>query len=218
MYYQPKVVLETGQIIGAEALIRWQHPTFGLQRPDLFIPIAEETGLIVDIGTSALRKTMLLACRINADRSGPLRFSVNVSFVQFLHRDMLRLMETLLEETGADPHWITLELTESVFAEVTPELLSMFHRMRAKGIGLAIDDFGTGYSSLRYLETFPLSEIKLDRSFVSGLRESCFKETIVDAVVKVGNALTADVTAEGVETASELSSLRGLGCPLGQGF
>ena len=94
----------------------------------------------------------------------------------------------------------------------------MFHRMRAKGIGLAIDDFGTGYSSLRYLETFPLSEIKLDRSFVSGLRESCFKETIVNAVVKVGNALTADVTAEGVETASEVSSLRGLGCPLGQGF
>ena len=218
MYYQPKVVLETGQVIGAEALIRWQHPTFGLQRPDLFIPIAEETGLIVDIGTSALRKTMLLACRINADRSESLRFSVNVSFVQFLHRDMLRLMETLLEETGADPHWITLELTESVFAEATPELLSMFVQIRAKGIGLAIDDFGTGYSSLRYLETFPLSGIKLDRSFVSGLRESHFKQIVVDAVVKLGRALDADVTAEGVETASEVECLRAVDCPFGQGF
>lgn len=218
MSCQPKVVLETGHIIGAEALIRWQHPLFGLQRPDLFIPIAEETGLIFDIGTSALRKTLLLACEVNASRNEPIRFSVNVSFVQFLHRDMLRLMETLLEETGADPRWMTLELTESVFAEVTPELLSMFQQMRAKGIGLAIDDFGTGYSSLRYLETFPLSEIKLDRSFVTGLRESRFKEIVVQAIVEVGRALNADVTAEGVETASEVSSLRRLGCPLGQGF
>ena len=218
MYYQPKVVLETSRITGAEALIRWQHPTFGLQRPDLFIPIAEETGLIVEVGTSALRKTMLIACQINADRSEPVRFSVNVSFVQFLHRDMLQLIEALLEETGADPHWITLELTESVFAEATPELLSMFVQIRAKGIGLAIDDFGTGYSSLRYLETFPLSGIKLDRSFVSGLRESHFKQIVVDAVVKLGHALDADVTAEGVETASEVECLRTLGCPFGQGF
>jgi PAS domain S-box-containing protein/diguanylate cyclase (GGDEF)-like protein len=218
LYFQPKVMLETGRIIGAEALIRWQHPLFGLQRPDLFIPIAEETGLIVDIGTTALRKTMLLACEINAGRHEPLRFSVNVSFIQFLHRDMLRVMETLLEETGADPHWMTLELTESVFAEVTPELLSMFLRMRANGIGLAIDDFGTGYSSLRYLETFPLSEIKLDRSFVTDLRESRFKEIVVQAVVDVGRALNADVTAEGVETAAEVSSLRKLGCPQGQGY
>jgi PAS domain S-box-containing protein/diguanylate cyclase (GGDEF)-like protein len=218
MYYQPKVTLETGRIIGAEALIRWQHPVFGLQRPDLFIPIAEETGLIVDIGTLALRKTMLLACEINADRREPIRLSVNVSFVQFLHRDMLRLMETLLAETGADPCWITLELTESVFAEATPELLSMFLQIRQRGIGLAIDDFGTGYSSLRYLETFPLSEIKLDKSFVTGLRGSRFKEIVVEAVVKVGHALNADVTAEGVENASEVCSLRELGCPLAQGF
>ncbi len=218
MYYQPKVMLETGRIVGAEALIRWQHPVFGLQSPNLFIPIAEETGLIVDIGTSALRKTMLLACKINAERSEPIRLSVNVSFVQFLNRDMLRLMDNLLAETGADPHWITLELTESVFAEVTPELLSMFLQMRERGIGLAIDDFGTGYSSLRYLETFPLSEIKLDRSFVTDLRASRFKAIIVESVVKIGQALNADVTAEGVETASEVTSLRGLGCPLGQGF
>ena len=113
---------------------------------------------------------------------------------------------------------MTLELTESVFAEVTPELLSMFLQMRANGIGLAIDDFGTGYSSLRYLETFPLSEIKLDKSFVTGLRESRFKEIVVQAVVEVGRALNADVTAEGVETASEVSSLRNFGCPQGQGF
>jgi PAS domain S-box-containing protein/diguanylate cyclase (GGDEF)-like protein len=218
MYYQPKVTLENGHIIGAEALIRWQHPVFGMQPPDLFIPIAEETGLIVDIGASALRKTMLLACEINTGRSEPIRLSVNVSFVQFLHRDMLRLMDTLLGETGADPRWITLELTESVFAEVTPELLSMFLQLRERGIGLAIDDFGTGYSGLRYLETFPLSEIKLDKSFVSGLRESHFKQIVVEAIVKVGHTLNADVTAEGVETASEASSLRGLGCPWGQGF
>jgi PAS domain S-box-containing protein/diguanylate cyclase (GGDEF)-like protein len=218
MYYQPKVMLETGQIIGAEALIRWQHPVFGMQPPDLFIPIAEETGLIVEIGASALRKAMLLACDINAARTKPIRLSINVSFVQFIHRDMLRFMDKLLAETGADPHWITLELTESVFAEVTPELLSMFLQLRERGIGLAIDDFGAGYSSLRYLETFPLSEVKLDKSFVTGLEESRFKEIVVEAVIKVGRALNADVTAEGVETASEASSLRRLGCPMGQGF
>jgi PAS domain S-box-containing protein/diguanylate cyclase (GGDEF)-like protein len=217
-YYQPKVTMETGAIIGAEALIRWEHPVFGLQPPDRFIPIAEETGLILDIGTWALRKALSFACRLNQDRASPLFLSVNVSSIQFTHRDMLKLVETLLGETGADPHWITLELTESVFGARSPELIAVFRRLRQMGIGLSIDDFGTGYSSLGYLDSFPLSEIKIDKSFVGNLRESSLTRVIVDAIIKIGRELNVMVTAEGVESAAEVSTLRDLGCPYGQGY
>jgi diguanylate cyclase (GGDEF)-like protein len=218
LYYQPKVAMETGAIIGVEALLRWEHPVFGLQPPERFIPIAEETGLILDIGTSALRKALSFACRLNQDRASPLFLSVNVSSIQFTHRDMLKLVETLLGETGVDPHWITLELTESVFGARSLELIAMFRRLRQMGIGLSIDDFGTGYSSLGYLDIFPLSEIKIDRSFVGNLRESSLTRVIVDAIIRIGRELNVMVTAEGVESAAEVSALRDLGCPYGQGY
>ena len=218
LHYQPKVELVTGELVGAEALIRWAHPLFGLQPPGRFIPTAEETGMIVDIGALALRSAAAFACRLNADRDVPLSIAVNVSPVQFTHRDLEETLRRVLDETGADPRWLTLELTESVFAESSPEIIAVLRRIRDLGCGLAIDDFGTGYSSLRYLETFPLSEIKIDRSFVSGLDRSRFRSVVVDAVVKMGRALGAAVTAEGVETDADRLALLQIECPYAQGY
>jgi predicted signal transduction protein with EAL and GGDEF domain len=138
---------------------------------------------------------------------------VNVSSIQFTHRDMLKLVETLLGETGADPHWITLELSENVFGARSQELIAVFRRLRQMGTGLSIDDFGTDYSSLGYLDTFPLSGIKIDKRFVGNLRESSLTRVIVDAIIKIGRELNVMVSAEGVESAAELSTLRDLGCP-----
>jgi diguanylate cyclase (GGDEF)-like protein len=218
LHYQPKVDLESEKIIGAEALVRWCHPVFGLQLPELFIPIAEVTGLISDLGTWVLREAARFAVRVNQGRSVPLTISVNVSPIQFKDRDMRELVATVLDETGAEPSWLILELTESVIADRTPELIATFQRLRELGLGLSIDDFGTGYSSLRYLERFPISEIKLDKGFVQDLPQSRTKQVIVDAVIKLGIGLDISITAEGVETEAELATLREFGCRYAQGF
>lgn len=218
LHYQPKVDLGSGVLVGAEALIRWCHPVFGSQLPDRFIGIAEETGLILDMGEWAMRSVARFACQINRGRSEPLSLAVNVSPVQFANREMVALVEDVLYESGADPSWLTLELTESLCAESSPEMISTLRRLRELGCGVSIDDFGTGYSSLRYLETFPLSEIKIDRSFVKDLHQGRFKRVVVEAVIKVGMQLQAVVTAEGLETIAEMTALRELGCPYGQGY
>jgi diguanylate cyclase (GGDEF)-like protein len=218
LHYQPKVELKSGETIGAEALVRWRHPVLGLQSPELFIPIAEETGLISDLGTWVLREAARFAVRVNQGRSVPLSISVNVSPIQFKDRDMREIVATVLDETGAEPSWLILELTESVIADGSPELIATFQRLREAGLGLSIDDFGTGYSSLRYLERFPISEIKLDKGFVQDLPESRTKQVIVDAVIKLGIALDISITAEGVETEAERAALREFGCRYAQGF
>ena len=149
----------------------------------------------------------------------PLSISVNVSpRIQFKDRDMREIVATVLDETGAEPSWLILELTESVIADGSPELIATFQRLREAGLGLSIDDFGTGYSSLRYLERFPISEIKLDKGFVQDLPESRTKQVIVDAVIKLGIALDISITAEGVETEAERAALREFGCRYAQGF
>jgi PAS domain S-box-containing protein/diguanylate cyclase (GGDEF)-like protein len=217
-HYQPQVNLLTGKIVGAEALVRWQHPLFGLQHPGRFIALAEETGLILDIGASGLRDVARFVVGFNRDRAEPLCFSFNVSPIELTHRDMVAFVRLVLEETGADPAWLTLELTESLLAEDSPEMLSIFRGLRDLGIGLSIDDFGTGYSSLRYLERFPLTEIKIDRSFVSGLHGSAAKRVIVEAVIKLGSELGVRVVAEGVEQQTERDLLAAMGCSLAQGY
>ena len=217
-HYQPQIDLTDGRIVGAEALVRWQHSLFGLQSPDRFIGLAEETGLILDIGASGLRKVADFAVAINRQRAAPLLFSFNVSPIELTHRDMMSFVRCVLDETGADPAWLTFELTESLMAEDSPEMLSIFHRLRELGIGLSIDDFGTGYSSLRYLERFPLSEIKVDRSFVSGLPHSATKRVIVEAVIKLGSELGVRVVAEGVEQQTERDMLVQMGCKIAQGY
>jgi PAS domain S-box-containing protein/diguanylate cyclase (GGDEF)-like protein len=217
-HYQPQIDLASGEIIGAEALVRWQHPLFGLQQPARFISLAEETGLILDIGASGLQDVVRFAVDINRTRTKPLCFSFNVSSIELTHRDMVSLVRRVIDETGADPGWLTLELTESLLAEDSREMLSVFHRLRELGIGLSIDDFGTGHSSLRYLDRFPLTEIKIDRSFVAGLPSSAAKRVIVEAVIKLGRELGLRVIGEGVERQNERDMLAAMGCSLAQGY
>ena len=216
--YQPKVELATGNLVGAEALLRWKHPLFGLQKPDRFIELAENTGLIVDIGAWGVRAAAAFAARLNRDGARSLRISVNVSATEFVHRDMISFIAAILEETGANPRSLTLELTETLMAEPTMRMQQRFRALRDLGVGLSIDDFGTGYSNLRYIETLPVTEIKIDRGFVQSMAESAAKRIIVEAVVRLGQELGAEVVAEGIETETERAMLCDIGCPYGQGY
>lgn len=217
-HYQPKIDLQTDEIVGAEALLRWQHGLFGLQSPDTFIRLAENTGLILDIGAQGFRRVAAFAARVNASRQRPLRFAINVSAIELTHRDMVSFISEILEETGADPSWLTLELTERLIATNSPDMLTIFQRVRELGVGLSIDDFGTEYSSLRYLERFPVTEVKIDRSFISNLHHDAVKRIIVGAVIKLGAELDIDIVAEGIEQEGEREILRSMNCNLGQGY
>ena len=217
-HYQPKIDLQTGEFVGAEALLRWRHGLFGLQSPETFIRLAEDTGLILDIGERGFRQVASFAVRVNRSRSRPLRFAINVSAIEFTHRDMVSFIGEVLEETGADPSWLTLELTERLIATDSQDMLTIFHGVRELGVGLSIDDFGTEYSSLRYLERFPVTEVKVDRSFVSNLQHQPMKRIIVGAVIELGAELGIDIVAEGIEHEGERVMLRDMNCNLGQGY
>lgn len=217
-HFQPQIDLSTGHWVGAEALIRWNHPLFGRQSPGLFIDAAERSGLILDLGGRGLNTIAAFARRINEHRDPSLRISVNVSATEFLHRDMAALLDRVLRDSGADPAWLTLEITESMFLNDTPGVMDAFRRLRDLGVGLSIDDFGTGYSSLRSLETFPVTEIKIDRSFINELATSPSKMVIVRAVIDLGRSLGLTVIAEGIETEAQCALLAGMGCPIGQGY
>jgi diguanylate cyclase (GGDEF)-like protein len=218
MHYQPKVELATGKIIGAEALLRWEQAVYGTQPPNRFIPIAEDSGLIVEIGAWALRNVAGFAGRVNRGRPIPLTFSVNVSQLQFRRNDVAQLLRTILEQTDADPSWLMLELTESLLADNSPAMIGTLRDLRSMGLGLSVDDFGTGYSSLSRLEVFPVSEFKIDRSFVSQVDQNRSKHVIVDAMIRLGEELQISVVAEGAETKEEVSVLRKLGCKYAQGY
>jgi diguanylate cyclase (GGDEF)-like protein len=218
MHYQPKIELATGKIVGAEALLRWEHAVYGTQWPGRFIPIAEESGLIIDIGAWALRHAARFAVRVNRGRPNPVAVSVNVSPLQFRRDDVAQRLRTILAQTDADPSWLMLELTESLLADDSPAMIGTFRELRAMGVGLSVDDFGTGYSSLSRLEAFPISEFKIDRSFVSQVDENRSKHVIVDAMIRLGKELQISVVAEGAETEDEVAVLRKLGCPYVQGY
>jgi PAS domain S-box-containing protein/diguanylate cyclase (GGDEF)-like protein len=216
--FQPQIDLATGEWVGAEALIRWNHPLFGSQPPSRFIEAAERTGLLLDLGERGLARIAAFARQVNTARARPLRFSVNVSATEFLHRDMAELLDRILQQTAAEPSWLTLEITESMLLENTPHVMGAFRRLRDLGVGLSVDDFGTGYSSLRLLETFPVTEIKIDRSFVSDLAASPAKAVIVRSIIDLGRSLGLDVVAEGVEDEAQRTLLAAMGCPIGQGY
>lgn len=218
LHYQPQVDLHSGNIVGAEALLRWNHGVFGLQSPSRFISVAEETGAILDIGAWALRTVAKQAMRINDGRRTPIRFSCNVSVLEFTRRDMVAFVEQVVAETGCRPEWLTLELTESLMMPEPAEVLRVFRELRGLGVEISIDDFGTGYSNLRYLERFPLTEIKIDRSFVRDVVHSPAKQVIVESIIKLGGVLDIRVVAEGIETDAELSVMTSLGCSVGQGY
>jgi len=217
-HFQPQVDLVTGEWLGAEALIRWNHPLFGSQLPGRFIETAERSGLLLELTERSLTTVATFARRINAHRHKPLRFSVNVSAGEFLRHDMAELLDRIMRQTGADPAWLTLEITESMFLSDTPGVMDAFERLRQIGVGLSVDDFGTGYSNLRSLERFPVTEIKIDRTFVSELVTAPSKTVIVRAIIELGRALGLTVVAEGVETEAQRAMLSEMGCPVGQGY
>jgi PAS domain S-box-containing protein/diguanylate cyclase (GGDEF)-like protein len=218
LYYQPKFELQSGTLVGAEALLRWNHGLFGVQPPDRFIGVAEETGLILDIGEWGRRAVARFATEVNRTRATPIRFSLNVSTIELTHGDLVSSVARAIKESGADPAWLTLELTETLMAEDTPALLTLFKRLRDLGVGLSVDDFGMGYSNLRYIDRFPLSEIKIDKHFIRDIQSNPTKQIIVAAMVDIGRELGLDIVAEGIETDAERKMLQSMKCPYGQGF
>ncbi len=238
LLYQPQVSLETGEVIGSEALVRWQHPELGLVAPSRFIPLAEETGLIVPLGEWVLRT----ACRQAArwERAGtPLRQSVNLSARQISERGLVQSVQNALNETGLSPHLLDLELTESALVAQGEAAVERLAALRALGVRISLDDFGTGYSSLAYLRRFPLDVLKVDRSFVQGLASPKFSgndkfsgsdefsgndkharqdRAVVRAIIDMAHALDLEVVAEGVETPGQRETLRHLECDYMQGF
>src|SRR3984893_4223355 len=218
LHFQPKIVLKSGEITGVEALIRWRHPERGLIPPGEFIPIAESCGLIVQIG----RWVLLEACmQARAWRDLGLRavpVAVNVSAVEFLAKDFLSGVRTVLIATGVEPRNLELELTESVLIIDAESTIDTLHALKAIGVQLAVDDFGTGYSSFSYLRRFPLDALKIDRSFVHDITSNPDDAKIVSAMIGIGKSLRQRVIAEGVETLEQLDFLQSQGCGEGQGY
>ena len=220
IYYQPIVELEDGRLHGFEALVRWQHPERGMIPPLQFIPIAEETGLIVQIGEQVMRR----ACQQMKEwqRLYPsaqrLQVSVNLSSRQFAQPDLIGQVRRVLEDTALEPRALKLELTESAVMENSEIAVSLLRQIRRLGIELSIDDFGTGYSSLSYLHRFPLSTLKIDRSFINEMRENDENAEIVRTIVTLARTLKMEVVAEGIETEEQLLQLRWLECRYGQGY
>lgn len=217
LYYQPQVHISSDRIIGAEALIRWNDPEKGLVPPNLFIPLAEETGLIGAIGEWVIRE----ACSQGkdwSDRGYNLSISVNVSAYQVRHQDLLKVVNSALEESGFAPEKLVLELTESALMQHEEKIVSMLYSLRAKGIGLAIDDFGTGYSSYSYLKRYPIDILKIDKSFIDDIPFKNDDMAIVKAIIAMGNTLGYKVLAEGTEHAEQIEFLNENGCEFYQGY
>jgi len=218
LVYQPVVNLGTDEITGAEALLRWNHPARGQVSPVEFIPLAEDTGLIVSIGAWALKQASKQLVSWRRHRGPvPLTMAVNVSVRQLRSAELLETVHDVVS-SGVDPSWLTLELTESMLLEDPHHTIGALTALRSAGVHLAIDDFGTGYSSLSYLKSLPTDVLKIDRSFVHGLPHDEHDVAIVMAVLAVAKALNLQVIAEGVETERQADTLRSLGCPYAQGY
>ena len=220
VHFQPAVALATGELRGVEALVRWNHPVRGLLGPGEFIDLAEETGAIVPLGAWVLRAACREACGWRADTEGAeaLRLSVNLSPKQVAQADLVQTVETILAETGFPPDRLTLEITESVILQPDPLTISRLEALRDLGIELAVDDFGTGYSALSYLRSLPVTILKIDRSFVTGIADDDEARSVCEAVVHLSRAFKMTVVAEGVETVDQAAALINMGCAVGQGF
>jgi diguanylate cyclase len=218
LYYQPKINLHTGQITGMEALIRWLHPKEGLLLPSVFIPIAEECGLIVPIGQWVL----LEACRQSREWSdsglGTVPVAVNVSAAEFRAKDFVSRVRAVLISSGIEPNNLQLELTESVLMEDADSTVTTLRALKVMGVQMAIDDFGTGFSSFTYLQRFHVDTLKVDRSFVREITGDPKAINLVSAMINIGKSLNQRVIAEGVENCAQLNFLQHHGCDEGQGF
>jgi EAL domain-containing protein (putative c-di-GMP-specific phosphodiesterase class I) len=220
IHYQPIVSLETGQIRAVEALARWQHPRRGLISPLQFIPIAEETGLIVPLGKWVLEEScrQIRHWQLNHPEASQMLVSVNLAGRQLQNPSIVEEVRKILVETGLEPACLQLEITETTVMKDAAATIRTLNELKALGVKLAIDDFGTGYSSLSYLRQFPVDTLKIDRSFVDGLGRGAQDTELVRSVIAMAKSMSLAVTSEGIETTAQLSQLQELGCDRGQGF
>jgi EAL domain-containing protein (putative c-di-GMP-specific phosphodiesterase class I) len=218
VYYQPQVDAISGRIVAAEALLRWRHPQRGLISPLEFIPLAEETGLIVPIGEWVLRRVCAQLSLWRADGLVPVKVAVNLSPRQFRQFDMVTMINAALHEYGLSPDCLELEITEGSLMHNPEEAESLLGELSRLGFRLAVDDFGTGYSSLAYLKRFPLHALKIDKSFVNDIETNHDSATIAGAVIALAHSLGLKVVAEGVEEIGQMEFLRGMNCDLAQGY
>lgn len=218
VYYQPQVQIATGKVVGFEALLRWQHATLGWISPGEFIPVAEQSGIIVQIGQWVMHTAALQAAEWLAQGYDDFRMAVNLSVRQFAGKDLPQLVQEVLRDTGLPPHMLELEVTESMALQSVASTLGTLHACKALGVKLAMDDFGTGYSSLAYLKHYPLDALKIDQAFVRNITQDAGDAAITRAIVAMAHSFGMTVIAEGVETVAQLEFLKALGCEDFQGY
>lgn len=218
VHYQPKVDIASERIVGFEALVRWRHPELGMISPAQFIPIAEQTGLITDLGDYVLRQSCEDAIAWSKDGLAPITMAVNLSSIQFRDPHLYDRVMAVVTETGMDPRFLELELTESTLMDDAESAVTVLKRFKRHGIHISIDDFGTGYSSLAYLRRFPIDALKIDRSFITDINTNADDAAISTSIILMGRSLRLKVIAEGVETKSQLSFLRVMNCDEVQGY
>jgi EAL domain-containing protein (putative c-di-GMP-specific phosphodiesterase class I) len=214
LLYQPIIDVATARVAGAEALVRWQHPSLGLLTPNRFIHIAEESGLIVELGRLILDR----ACQDAMTWPRHVQLAVNLSAIQLRNPSLLGVVRSALADSGLSPRRLELEVTETVLLDKRSNSLNVLHQLRDIGVSIALDDFGTGYSSLSYLRAFPFDRIKIDRSFTKDITESADCAAIVSSIVGLGRSLNIATTVEGVETERQLELVRATGATMAQGY
>ena len=218
VYYQPQIDIGTGKIVGSEALVRWQHPKLGLIAPLKFIPLAEETGLIIPIGEFVLRE----ACKQNKAWQDlgypPMPVSVNLSARQFEQENLVDIIEGILKEVGMDSSLLELEITESLAVKNFDTTIKVLHKLKEKGIQVSLDDFGTGYSSLTYLKHLPLTSLKIDKSFIDNIVTDPIDGSITRVVIELAQMLNLTVIAEGIESSNQLDFIKKYDCNKAQGY
>ncbi|NUN64043.1 EAL domain-containing protein [Pseudanabaena biceps] len=217
-YYQPQIDLTTGQIVGVEVLLRWKHVTLGSISPSKFIPLAEETGLIIAIGNWVLRQACLRAIAWQELGLPPIQIGVNLSIKQLQQKDFLVSLKQILDETNFDPHYLELEITEGIMMNQVEAKVILLNQFREMGIKLSLDDFGTGYSALSYLKNLPIDTLKIDRIFIEYITHNEHDRVIVSSLINLSHSLGLTVIAEGAETQEQVDLLRVLGCDQVQGF
>jgi EAL domain-containing protein (putative c-di-GMP-specific phosphodiesterase class I) len=220
VHYQPLVDLQTGEILGAEALLRWHHPTRGLISPSRFIPIAEEAGLISEISRRVLRTACrdALTWRSPSSDEANLHVAVNFSGHHLQEASVVQDVRDALEETGFDASRLTIEMTETVMMQNADAAVQTMRALKSLGVTIALDDFGTGFSSLSYLQRFPIDVLKIDRSFITQLGGATGNDALTRAILSLGETLGLATVAEGIEGENQLTELQALGCMMGQGF
>jgi diguanylate cyclase (GGDEF)-like protein/PAS domain S-box-containing protein len=218
VHYQPQVTIPDFHLVGMEALVRWRHPSLGLLYPSEFVPLAEDSGLILALGEWVMRDACLQNKAWQDAGLAPMRLSVNFSARQFQQPSFISSVAEILKETNLDPRWLEFEITESSIMKEPEQAIEKLHELKLMGIRVAIDDFGTGYSSLNYLKRFPIDTLKIDKTFVADVCKDPHDTAIVRAIITLGHALDLTVIAEGVETQEQLRYLSSLGCDVVQGF